>query len=46
MNVYGQLVEKYWHGNLRYLEKNFIQLRRWMDERVWSIGGMILTREN
>ena len=45
MNWYGTLVEWYWQGNSEVLgEKHYIAwvVNKW----VWSIGGMILTREN
>ena len=45
MNEYGTLVEWYWQGKLKCWEKNIILVqRRWyMNEWVWSFGGMILT---
>jgi len=33
-------------GKLKYWDRNIIQLGWWVDERVWSIGGMVLTGEN
>ena len=43
-------MEQWWNdtdrGKLKYWEKNIIQRGWWMDEWVWSNGGMILTGEN
>ena len=43
MNDYGELVEWYWQGKLKYWEKNIIQRGCKMNEWVWSIGGKLLT---
>jgi len=43
-------MEQWWNdidrGKLKYWEKNIIKRRWYMNERVWSDGGMILTEEN
>ena len=45
MNEYGTMVEWYWQGKLKCLEKKIIQ-RGWKtNEWVWSNGGKILTGE-
>ena len=41
----GALVEWYWQGKLKCWERNIIQREWWMNEWVWSNGGMILTGE-
>ena len=43
-------MEQWWNdtdrGKLKYCEKNIIQCGWYMNEWVWSSGGMILTGEN
>ena len=43
-------VEHWWNGTdtgkLKYWERNIIQRGWQVNEWVWSIGGMVLTREN
>jgi hypothetical protein len=45
-NEYVAIVKCYWQGKLKYWKRKIIQPLWYMNEWVWSYGGMILGGEN